>query len=94
MEDAATAGISRSQIWQWVHRAAQLDSGETVTRGLGEQIVVEESARLLEAPGDTSNVETARELFLHSALDDEFVDFLTLPAYAEVLRTEASAAQH
>ena len=93
MEDAATAEISRSQIWQWVHRGAQLESGETVTRGLVEQIVTDESARLLEAAGDSGHLETARGLFLQSALDDDFVDFLTLPAYAAVLRDEQPEAE-
>ena len=46
MEDAATAEISRSQIWQWTHHAATLASGETVTRELVESIVAEEHAAL------------------------------------------------
>ncbi len=85
MEDAATAEISRSQIWQWTHHAATLASGETVTRELVESIVEEEHAALREAGWYVDHLDTARRLFVETALDDEFVDFLTLPAYAAVL---------
>ena len=85
MEDAATAEISRSQIWQWTHNAAMLASGETVTRELVESIVAEEHAALREAGWYADHLDTARRIFVATALDDEFVDFLTLPAYAAVL---------
>jgi malate synthase len=85
MEDAATAEISRSQIWQWTHHAATLSSGETVSRELVESIVEEELAALRDAGWYTDHLETARRLFVETALDDRFVDFLTLPAYAAVL---------
>ena len=85
MEDAATAEISRSQIWQWTHNAATLASGETVTRELVESIVAEEHAALREAGWYADHLDTARRVFVETALDDEFVDFLTLPAYAAVL---------
>ena len=52
MEDAATAEISRSQIWQWLHTGATLATGEIVTRELVEQVVEEEYAALREAVGD------------------------------------------
>ncbi len=90
MEDAATAEISRSQIWQWVTSGATLDSGETVTRELVDRIVEEEYAGLLAAVGDDESAraswETARRLFVECALDPDFPDFLTLPAYEEVVR--------
>jgi malate synthase len=85
MEDAATAEISRSQIWQWTHNAATLASGETVTRELVESIVAEEHAALRESGWYADHLNTARRIFVETALDDEFVDFLTLPAYAAVL---------
>jgi malate synthase len=92
MEDAATAEISRSQIWQWLHSGAALESGETVTRGLVDAVVEEEYAALLASAGDDPHVraalESARRLFVECALDPDFPDFLTLPAYAEVLRSE------
>jgi malate synthase len=87
MEDAATAEISRSQIWQWAHRSAALDDGTVVDRALVERIVAEEYAVLVAAGGPYADrLETARDLFLATALDDDFADFLTLPAYDEVLR--------
>jgi len=79
MEDAATAEISRSQIWQWLHNGITLaDSGKLVTRELVEQIVAEEIAKL---PGDPSDYDQARDTFLDVAIADTYVDFLTLPAY-------------
>src|ERR1700712_4966785 len=83
MEDAATAEISRSQVWQWLHNEIQLagDSelaGETVTRELVERLADEEIAKL---GGDASAYDDARSLFLEMALADDFPEFLTLPAY-------------
>ncbi|WP_433085468.1 malate synthase A [Dactylosporangium sp. CA-052675] len=76
MEDAATAEISRSQVWQWLHNGVTLDdTGDLVTRELVERIADEELAGL---GGDLS---AARELFMEVAVADEFVDFLTIPAY-------------
>ena len=92
MEDAATAEISRSQIWQWLNSEAELESGEKVTRDLVDRVVEEEYAGLLESAGDDEAVrgslETARKLFVECAIDPDFPDFLTLPAYDEVLRAE------
>ncbi|GAA1572192.1 MULTISPECIES: malate synthase A [Kribbella] len=77
MEDAATAEISRSQIWQWRRNQVTLDTGETVSTELVERIADEEIAKL----GDPARYAAARSLFLEVALADEYVDFLTLPAY-------------
>jgi malate synthase len=77
MEDAATAEISRSQIWQWVHAGVELDTGETVTEELVRRVVGEE----VEGIGELENLDDARRLFEQVALADEFPDFLTLPAY-------------
>jgi len=68
MEDAATAEISRSQVWQWVHNGRF--SKEQVLR-----ILDEEQAALGDGYGP------ARQLFEQVALSDDFVEFLTLPAY-------------
>jgi len=78
MEDAATAEISRSQVWQWLHNDVVLDTGERVTRELVERIADEEIGKLGAAP---ERYAEARALFLEVAVADEFVDFLTLPAY-------------
>jgi malate synthase len=74
MEDAATAEISRSQVWQWLHNATVLADGQTVTRELVERLIDEETP-------DGAGWEDARSLYTEMALSDEYVDFLTLPAY-------------
>jgi malate synthase len=79
MEDAATAEISRSQVWQWLHNDIVLaDSAELVTRELVERIVNEEIAKLGGEPGDYAD---ARATFVDVAIADDFAEFLTLPAY-------------
>jgi malate synthase len=79
MEDAATAEISRSQVWQWLHNDVTLDdTGERVTRELVERIADEEIAKL---PGDPGDYAEARALFMEVAVADDFADFLTVPAY-------------
>ena len=54
MEDAATAEISRSQVWQWMHNGVRLDDGQLVTRDLAERLIAEESAGIREAAGRPS----------------------------------------
>ncbi|WP_117215369.1 malate synthase A [Allorhizocola rhizosphaerae] len=72
MEDAATAEIARSQVWQWLHNDVVLhDTGERVTRELVERIAEE---------FDEAH-DAAKALFMEVAVADDFVDFLTLPAY-------------
>jgi len=79
MEDAATAEISRSQVWQWLHNDVTLDdTGQQVSRELVERIADEEITKLGGEPG---TFDEARALFVEVAVADEFVDFLTLPAY-------------
>ncbi|WP_092198817.1 malate synthase A [Blastococcus tunisiensis] len=80
MEDAATAEISRSQVWQWVHAAVELDTGETVTAELVRRVIDEEVAAI----GRLDHVDQARALFEQVALAEDFPDFLTLPAYGLV----------
>ncbi len=77
MEDAATAEISRSQIWQWIHNKSTLDTGEPITRALVEQILDEELNRF----DDRAEFAPAVALFAEVALADDYVDFLTIPAY-------------
>ncbi|WP_028924815.1 malate synthase A [Pseudonocardia acaciae] len=85
MEDAATAEIARSQIWQWVHGAVKLTNGTLVTDDLVRTVIAEELAAISAAVGDEAFAAgrwaQAREVFEQVALADEFVDFLTLPAY-------------
>jgi malate synthase len=77
MEDAATAEISRSQIWQWRRNGVVLDTGETVTTELVERIADEEIHKL----DQYLRYQSARALFLEVTLAEDYVDFLTLPAY-------------
>ncbi len=84
MEDAATAEIARSQVWQWVHNAVGLDDGPEVTRDLVERIIQEELATIRETAGvafDPSRYDHAVQLFTEVALADDYAEFLTLPAY-------------
>jgi malate synthase len=84
MEDAATAEISRSQIWQWIHNDVTLDDGPPVTKDLVERIIDEELAKIAQASGDSFDAATygqAVALFTEVALADTFAEFLTLPAY-------------
>ena len=79
MEDAATAEISRSQIWQWLHNSIELaDTHEVVTKELVERLVDEVVPTL---PGEASDYEEAKSLFLEVAVSDDYADFLTVPAY-------------
>ena len=77
MEDAATAEIARSQVWQWLHNSVTLADGQTVTRELVERLIEEELATL---PADRDWT-AARALFAEMALSDDYSEFLTLPAY-------------
>ncbi|MFT7839952.1 malate synthase A [Saccharothrix sp. BKS2] len=79
MEDAATAEISRSQLWQWVHNDVVLDDGTPVTADLVREVLAGVREKL---EGD--HLDPAVELFEQVALADEFVDFLTLPAYERI----------
>jgi len=86
MEDAATAEISRSQVWQWVHNGVKLAEGQTVTADLVRQTATEELERIREQVGDEffwneGRPDQSRALFEQVALADEFVEFLTIPAY-------------
>ena len=85
MEDAATAEISRSQIWQWVHHRAALDDGRPITAELVNRIADDEMSRIREMVGTEAfhagPYRAARGLFDRVALDRDFIEFLTLPAY-------------
>jgi malate synthase len=85
MEDAATAEISRSQIWQWLHSGVSLSDGRVVDRELVDEVVRTERERLGADGWHVEHLDTATELFRRTALDDDFVDFLTVPAYDSVL---------
>ena len=79
MEDAATAEISRAQLWQWVQNKARLEDGRTIDRSLYEQLRDDEVGKL----SGIAHVEAARKMVDDLVLG-EFVDFLTLPAYSQL----------
>ena len=83
MEDAATAEIARSQVWQWIHADVVLDDGQRVTRDLVDRVLDEEAAKIKGAFGadyDDRCFAQAGELFVQVAMSDGFHEFLTLPA--------------
>ncbi|MCQ6269258.1 malate synthase A [Pseudarthrobacter sp. R1] len=86
MEDAATAEISRSQLWQWIYARAITEHGEIITHEWIEELLDQEFARLERFDGD--RFEDARDIFEEVTLAQDFPSFLTLPAYARYL-TEA-----
>jgi malate synthase len=84
MEDVATAEISRSQVWQWVHQTARLEEGPTVDADLVREVADDEMSKLRERYGDDvwkrSRFTEARKAFEEVALSKEFHPFLTLVA--------------
>ncbi len=82
MEDVATAEISRSQIWQWVHHGVSTAEGTPVTESLVRSVADEVVSGLAESGyADAEQLQTARKVFGEVALSEDFIDFLTLPAY-------------
>jgi malate synthase len=83
MEDAATAEISRSQVWQWVNNQTLLDTGDKVTEELVRKVIGEVRGELADViPAEF--LAEAVELFVQVALAEQFADFLTLPAYERI----------
>jgi malate synthase len=87
MEDAATAEIARSQVWQWVHHGAELSDGRSVTPDLVRELETAELERIREEVANDDWFERegrpreSRGLFERVALGEHFESFLTLPAY-------------
>jgi len=86
MEDAATAEISRSQIWQWIRSdKGNLDDGRKVTKELFRTLLAEELPKVKAYLGDEAyaagKYEEGAKLFERITADDKYVEFLTLPAY-------------
>ena len=85
MEDAATAEISRTQIWQWIRHCVKLDDGREVTPELVRQVLDEETGKIREQVGDeiwqAGRPRETREIFEKVALSPNLIEFLTLPAY-------------
>jgi malate synthase len=94
MEDAATAEISRSQLWQWLHHRAHLDDGRVINFDLCGNLLQEELGRLRTLLGDSlfesRQYENAGKLLLNLIAPSKFVEFLTIPAYNQLESLEAA----
>ncbi|CAG9167076.1 malate synthase A [Cupriavidus pinatubonensis] len=86
MEDAATAEISRSQVWQWIRSPkGKLEDGTKVTAELVRKLIPEELAKVkAEVGGETKTYDRAAEIFEQMSTSEDFAEFLTLPLYEEV----------
>ena len=87
MEDAATAEISRTQVWQWIRHGARLDDGRAVDATLFDAVFRDEVAKLQTTAGDayqSGRYELAAELFLQLITADRLEEFLTIPAYQHI----------
>jgi malate synthase len=96
MEDAATAEIARSQVWQWTRSPKGiLDDGRRITRELVRKLIPEELARVKASLGDpewrAGRYPEAAELFEALILTDDYVEFLTLPGYERLERRAGEA---
>ncbi|KJY46540.1 malate synthase [Streptomyces sp. NRRL S-444] len=89
MEDAATAEISRSQIWQWINAGVVFENGEAATADLTRKIAAEELAAIRAEIGEEAFAagkwQQAHDLLLQVSLDADYADFLTLPAYDQLV---------
>ncbi|MEJ1088528.1 malate synthase A [Microbacterium sp. Mu-80] len=83
MEDAATAEISRSQVWQWIHQSQTLEDGTPITAEYIEGLIVQMLAETWRTEGN--RFDDAADVFRELALRPEFPAFLTLPAYSRFL---------
>jgi len=96
MEDAATAEISRAQVWQWVRHNQKLDDGRAITKELVRQIVREENDKVKAQMGDDAyakgRYEDAAQLMIDLVEQPQFYEFLTLPAYDRIIADEKKAA--
>ncbi|MCW8218302.1 MULTISPECIES: malate synthase A [Streptomyces] len=88
MEDAATAEISRSQIWQWINADVVFENGEHATADLARTVAAEELATIRAEVGEEAFAagkwQQAHDLLLQVSLDQDYADFLTLPAYEQL----------
>ncbi len=94
MEDAATAEISRAQLWQWIHHNAKLEDGRVVDFALVDSLITAELAKQKAAvdPVRYAAYEKAANLMRELVPAPQFVEFLTLPAYQRILKEENLAA--
>ena len=86
MEDAATAEISRSQVWQWIHQDRSTEDGTKITREYIEGLITRTLEEVTRFEGD--RFDDAATIFEQVALGEDFPTFLTLVAYADYLTDE------
>jgi malate synthase len=85
MEDAATAEISRSQVWQWIRSAkGNLEDGRKVTADMVRAMIPEELAKVKEVAGNGATYDRAAQIFEEMSTSEDFAEFLTLPLYEEI----------
>jgi malate synthase len=84
MEDAATAEIARSQIWQWIHHGCKLDDGRLVTLELYKQLLGDELKKIHEQHGNVLPYDKAAAMVTELVSKDEFAEFLTLSGYQQL----------
>ncbi len=92
MEDAATAEISRAQLWQWVHHGARLVDGRAVTVAMCDAAIDAELARVRAEGREMRSFEHAAFLLRELIRAPRFTEFLTVPAYARVVAAELAVA--
>jgi malate synthase len=97
MEDAATAEISRAQLWQWIHQKAKLNDGRVITIELCLKTIDEELAKIQQAQGDAQfragRYSQAAGILRDLIQSPKFIEFLTLPAYDRLDETKQLSAQ-
>lgn len=85
MEDAATAEISRSQVWQWIRsEKGKLEDGQKITKDLVKRLIPEELKKVQEITGTSAAYSRAAVIFEQMSTSEDFAEFLTLPLYEEI----------
>ncbi len=97
MEDAATAEISRTQVWQWIRHGAQLDDGRTIDQELLNKVIGDEMQAVSDQIGSdsfaTGRFGEAAELFRELSTKPDLEEFLTIPAYESLTKSHTSALE-
>lgn len=85
MEDAATAEISRSQVWQWIRSSKGVfEDGTKITADMVRAMIPEELAKVKDLVGSGASYDRAATIFEEMSTSDSFAEFLTLPLYEEI----------
>jgi malate synthase len=94
MEDAATAEISRAQLWQWIHHGAHLKDGRKIDYAFCDAMIQEEleKAKQIGNPARMAAYEKSAQLMRDMIRSPQFVEFLTIPAYGRLLQEEGAPA--